>query len=215
VTAPANLDSDEAIARQAQAGLLSGFEELVRRYEIRIHRFVAGRCRDGRDAQEVTQDVFVAAYRGLPRFDARRSFATWLFTIARRKCIDHFRARRPDAEDLPPERADTNDPVVLLVQRESESDVWRLARSVLTEMQFDALWLRYAEDMVVADVARVMKRTRTHVKVLLFRARMRLEAELEKQSNQQNLRPATGRRRDPIRVVASKPALRPATQEMP
>lgn len=214
MTVTAKLDSDEAIARQAQAGSLADFEELVRRYEVRIHRFVAGRCPDDRDAQEVTQDVFVAAYRALGRFEARRSFATWLFTIARRKCIDHYRAVRPEDAGVISERADENDPAVLLVRREAESDIWRLARRVLTPVQFDVLWLRYAEDMDVAEVAQVMNRTRTHIKVLLFRARLRLESELgrlvkepEHAESRQNLTMVGGERATamlrPLRTEAS------------
>ena len=52
-------------------------------------------------------------------------------------------------------------------------------RALLPEGQFQALWLRYAEDMRVAQIARVLGKTQTHVKVLLFRARRKLAVELE------------------------------------
>lgn len=173
--------SDEELARQAQAGSVSSFEELVYRYEARIYRFVANTCRDSSDAQEVTQDAFVTAYRAMGSFDAGRSFATWLFTIARRKCIDHHRAARPTSEAALPEATDGNDPAELLAQREAEQGLWQLARRVLPQLQFEALWLKCAEDLSVAEVARVLRRTRTHVKVLLFRGRLRLERELTQQ----------------------------------
>jgi len=172
--------SDEDLARRAQSGCASSFEELVYRYEARVFRFVANSCRNASDAQEVTQDAFVTAFRNLEKFDADRSFATWLFTIARRKCIDHHRAVRPVVEDALPEVSDENNPAELLAQREAEQDLWQLAKRVLPQLQFDALWLRCAEDMSVADVARVLRRTKTHVKVLLFRARIRLDSELVK-----------------------------------
>ena len=84
--------SDEALARAAQAGALASFEELVRRYEARIFRFVANSCRSGADAREITQEAFVSAFLHLREFDPDRSFQTWLFTIARRKCVDRHRA---------------------------------------------------------------------------------------------------------------------------
>lgn len=172
--------SDEELARRAQSGCTSSFEELVYRYEARVFRFVANNCRNASDAQEVTQDTFVAAFRSLAKFDASRSFVTWLFTIARRKCIDHHRTARTAVEDPRPEETDGNDPAELLAQRESEQELWQLAKRVLPQLQFDALWLRCAEDLSVADVARVLRRTQTHVKVLLFRARIRLDGELRK-----------------------------------
>ena len=78
------------------------------------------------------------------------------------------------------DEADENDPSELLARREAERDLWQLAKRVLPQLQFDALWLRCAEDMSVADVARVLCRTQTHVKVLLFRARKRLGELLSK-----------------------------------
>lgn len=173
--------SDEELARRAQSGCASSFEELVYRYEARVFRFVANNCRNASDAQEVTQDSFVAAFRSMAKFDAGRSFATWLFTIARRKCIDHHRSARSVVEDALPEEADGNDPAEMLAQRETERDLWQLAKSVLPQLQFDALWLRCAEDLSVAEVAQVLRRTQTHVKVLLFRARIRLDGELKRQ----------------------------------
>jgi RNA polymerase sigma-70 factor (ECF subfamily) len=183
VTVEMTSASDEQIAQAAQTGSLRHFEELVRRYEIRINRFVAHRCRDAGDAQEVTQDIFVAAYRGLGRFDVKRPFVTWLFTIARRKCIDYSRSRRRVVDEVLPEEADKNDPCRLLERREAGEDLWRTAQCALPGAQYDALWLRYAEDLEVSEVARVMKLTRTHVKVLLFRARLRLERELRSTAN--------------------------------
>ena len=76
-------DTDEELARQAQAGSLSSFEELIHRHEARIFRFVANSCRNDSDAQEVTQETFVSAYLNIGQFDVARSFATWLFAIAR------------------------------------------------------------------------------------------------------------------------------------
>lgn len=198
------LATDEELARRVQSGCPSSFEELVHRYEARVFRFVANNSRNTSDAQEVTQDVFVTAFHNLEKFDANRSFAAWLFTIARRKWIDRHRMARPVVENVLPEELDGNDPAELLAQREAEQGIWALAKRVLPPLQFDALWLRCAEDMNVADVARVLRRTKTHVKVLLFRARMRLESELAKQSDVAKIADAKGGQRcaEPKRGVA-------------
>jgi RNA polymerase sigma-70 factor, ECF subfamily len=171
--------SDEALARETQGGSLSAFEELVHRYEARIYRFVANNCRNDADAREVTQETFLSAFRKIDRFDSRRAFVTWLFTIARRKCIDRHRAARFADGELLPEQADEETPHELLARRESEEDLWRRARNVLSERHYQLLWLRYAEDLSVADIARVIRRTRTHVKVMLFRARLALAKKLK------------------------------------
>jgi RNA polymerase sigma-70 factor, ECF subfamily len=172
--------SDEDLARETQAGSLAAFEELVYRYQQRIYAFVTQCCRNSADAQELTQDTFVRAFQAIAQFDPRRGLAPWLFTIARRKCIDHHRAAPPAmAEEPMPDLSDLVDPSELLARREERESLWQIARRRLPEAQFQALWLRYADDMSVAGIARVLGKTQTHVKVLLFRARNALGRELK------------------------------------
>jgi RNA polymerase sigma-70 factor (ECF subfamily) len=171
--------TDEELARQTQAGSMTAFEELVTRYEHRVYAFVAQTAGHGVDAREVTQETFVKAYQSIDQFDCRRKFSAWLFTIARRKGIDHFRAAPPLADGPVPEQIDTGDPSELLSQDEERQLIWRRARRHLPEAQFLALWLKYAEELSVAEIAQVLRKTRTHVKVLLFRARQTLARELQ------------------------------------
>ena len=171
--------TDQELARQSQAGSLPAFEELVYRYEARVYGFVANFCRNGADARELTQDTFVRAFQAMSRFDCRREFAPWLFTIARSKCIDH-RRRAPPAADAPlPELPVEENPAELLARREERQGLWALARRRLPEVQFQALWLRYVEDLSVEGIAQALGKTKTHVKVLLFRARQALAREVK------------------------------------
>lgn len=170
--------SDEELARETQDGSLDAFEQLVYRFEHRVYAFATQFCRDATDAREVTQDTFVKAFQSIGQFDCRRAFAPWLFTIARRKCIDRYRSKPDNVEPIEPELVDQNTPLELAARREEAVDLWRLARQRLSTNQFQALWLHYAEDMQVERVARVMGKTRVHIKVLLFRARRILSREL-------------------------------------
>ncbi len=166
--------TDQELARQTQAGSLTAFEELVYRYEGRVYAFAAHTCRNGVDAREVTQDTFVRAFQAIAQFDPQHNFAPWLFTIARRKCLDRFRAARPALGEPVPELADEDDPAELLARQEERRGLWDLARRHLPELQFQALWLKYAEEMNVGEIAQVLRKTQTYVKVLLFRARQTL-----------------------------------------
>jgi RNA polymerase sigma-70 factor, ECF subfamily len=188
--------SDEELARQSQAGSLVAFEELVYRYEARVYGFIANCCRNEVDVREVTQESFVRAFQAIGQFDCRRGFGPWLFAIARRKCIDHHRAAPSATDEVIPDLPDDNDPAELLARQEERQNLWELARRRLPETQFQALWLRYAEEMSVAGIAQVLHKTQTHVKVLLFRARQALACELK-----------AGRlSTDPVRPVTSKPS---------
>jgi RNA polymerase sigma-70 factor, ECF subfamily len=171
--------SDEVLARQTQSGSMDAFEVLVLRYERRIYAYVSQSCRNSMDASEVTQETFVKAYQAIAQFDPKRAFAPWLFTIARRKCIDHFRAAPPASKDQPAELSDDSDPSTLLALQDDRRHLWNLARRILPQSQFDALWLHYLEDMSLAEVAKVLRRPQTYIKVLLFRARKTLAERLK------------------------------------
>jgi RNA polymerase sigma-70 factor, ECF subfamily len=172
--------SDEELARRTQDGSLDAFEALVYRYEGRLYAFVVHCCRNDADAREVTQDSFVRAFQAISQCNCCRGFAPWLFTIARRKCIDRLRSSKlVVSDDLARDAVDEVDPAELLARQEDQEDLWRLAREVLPDAQFQALWLRYAEDMSVAGIAQVLAKTQTHVKVLLFRARETLGRRLK------------------------------------
>ncbi len=164
--------SPEQLAQSAQGGDWAAFEALVSRFERRIYGFMFQCCRHHADARELTQETFVTAYQHLADFDVTQSFTTWLFTIARRKWIDCNRRQwRETGVNEIPEMPDLNDPATLMARREAAEELWQSARQLLSDTQFQALWLHYAEDLAVCDVARVIRRTPTHVKVLLFRAR--------------------------------------------
>ena len=167
------------LVRQSQAGSLAAFEQLVYRYEHRIHAFVFQCCHNRADACEVTQETFERAFRAIAQFDPRHAFASWLNTIARRKCIDHYRAAPPRADHPAPEPEDHDDPAELLARQEDRKELWDTARRRLPTAQFQALWLRYVEDLDVAQIAQALRKTCTHVKVLLFRARQALAGELQ------------------------------------
>jgi RNA polymerase sigma-70 factor (ECF subfamily) len=172
------IESDEELARQTQAGSLAAFEQLVARYEHRVYAFVKQWRHSETEAREVTQDTFVRAFQAISQLNCQLSFAPWLFSIARRKCINAYRAQRWIADSEPPEQPDFNDPSEILARQEDSQDIWRLARRHLPDPQFQAIWLRYVEEMNIPSIARALGKTQIAVRVLLFRARQALASKI-------------------------------------
>ena len=172
-------ESDEDLVARCQQGSDHAFEALVRRYQPRIIRFLETRLNNRQDAEDATQQTFLQAHGGIGRFKSGHRFAPWLFTIARRQGIDTLRrsgSRRRLAEKLraePPPGAAV-DPSKLLGQQEDVDALWHWIRTQLDSRSCEILWLRIQEDMDLAEIAAIMKLTRTHVKVLLHRARKSL-----------------------------------------
>jgi RNA polymerase sigma-70 factor (ECF subfamily) len=168
--------SAEQLAADAAAGCSASFEALVARYGPRLLRYLRQRVGDRHAAEDLLQETFLKAYRYLSNYDPSRSFATWLFTIATRLAAGHWRRRRPA---VPMEGLELSDraatsPLVAASVREQHANVWAQASRVLGPAQLAALWLRYAEEMAIAEIAEVMGRSPGSVKVLLHRACRRL-----------------------------------------
>lgn len=193
---PGNL-ADVELARRTRAGSIACFEELVHRYETPIYRFLRSRTRNDHDAEDLAQTVFVTAFRKITRYDDAYPFRAWIFTIARRLAISHYRKTRPEIEMTPgDEPVEYDDPAKAAAARDEVEHIWELARSTLPDVQFTALWLRYEENMPITEIARITGKTRTNVKVLLHRGRRTLAEALAAGSDPRfaRAREASGRR---------------------
>ncbi len=92
---PSSRGSEAAIAEAAAQGDFEGaLELLMDRYGDAVYRFCRQMTRDSALADDVHQLTFVQAFRALPRFEGRSTFKTWLYSIARHRCLDALKARR-------------------------------------------------------------------------------------------------------------------------
>lgn len=166
--------SPEELAAQARAGSLQAFEQLVNLFHPRILQFLRQASPTTQDAEDAAQETFVKAYQSLSRYNSQYKFSTWLFTIAKRTAATQVRRQwqrsqqKPDLQ--PAEQIDHDDPAAQLQNKETHASLWQLARCLKPD-HFELLWLRYAEDFEIADIAKITNRSSIHVKVLLHRAR--------------------------------------------
>jgi RNA polymerase sigma-70 factor (ECF subfamily) len=98
-----------------QAGDREAFEYLVEKYRDIVYAVAYRFARDPELALDLTQDIFIRAYRGIKSFRGRSGFGTWLYRVAINTCIDHTRrkARSVDSKVVPEEVAEYADSVPL------------------------------------------------------------------------------------------------------
>lgn len=183
---------DEALVARAAAGDVPAFEELVRRYQDRVHNFALRWTGNPADAEEVTQEAFLKAFRAMPRFRGDAKFSTWLFQIAKNVCINLFhRGRRQmehrrvslqdhmDDDEAVPVQIETPDdnPQEALLEREFAAVASR-AIAALDPHYRDALVLRDVEGMDYADIAQILEVPVGTVKSRIHRARSELQKRL-------------------------------------
>jgi len=182
VAPPGGAESALAAAvRRAQGGDVEAFAEVLKHCEQRVFHFVLRMLRNAHDAEDVTQDTFVKAWRHLGSFRPQNSFTTWLLTIARRTALNHLRARRPTEELTEQAEPVTESPRDTATSREHAESVWLIARRLKPD-QYEVLWLCYGEGFAVKEIARIMNTNSIRVRVLLHRARKRM-AEWLKQTS--------------------------------
>src|SRR4051812_29421835 len=85
--------ADRYLLDQIRRGDGEGWSSLVSRYQGRLLAFARGRLKQSADAEDIVQDTFFHFLKGLPNFREDASVETYLFTILRRKLVDHFRGR--------------------------------------------------------------------------------------------------------------------------
>ncbi|MFP6901508.1 MAG: RNA polymerase sigma factor [Opitutales bacterium] len=172
------MEEDESVlAQRAATGEADAFEELVRRHRPKLLRFLAAYLGNYSDAEDLVQDTFARAYAALDRYDPNQSFTTWLFVIGRRLAANEKRRlgrQRTREAELAAEKE--------LEKTNLDFDggtVWAAAQSILTETSYATIWLHYGEGQPVKDIARILGKSVTGVKVTLFRARRTLARELD------------------------------------
>jgi RNA polymerase sigma-70 factor, ECF subfamily len=181
--------SAEELAVRAREGSRGSFDELVVRYRPRLVAFLARRLADAADAEDVAQETFVRAYDHLDRYDATRSFSTWLFAIGKNVAANHAIARtRRDAHERDSGAAGdaagsaagsaAGGAAGGAVDNTAAGDLWQRAQAILRPDAYRSLWLRYAQGMTVREVATELGRSSVAIKVMLFRARRRLLQEV-------------------------------------
>ena len=169
--APLTSLSDEQLAEQAQEGCLASFGELVRRYQVPVFHFLQRKCRSVSDAEDLTQETFLRAFRKLSHYRVDSPFRPWIFTVAYRIALNSMRGRRystvgENENNFPVAEVDCQ-----LERSEERLQLWDAVQAELTPVQFTAVWLFYVEEFNVREIARVIRKSESAVKTMLCRAR--------------------------------------------
>lgn len=158
--------------------------ELVREYTDVVYRFIYHQVGGVvEDAEDLTQETFLAALQSAHRFRGDSRLRTWLLRIAAHKIADHWRSRRRRPPEVPLETWHLNageetSPPAFLEETEVRERL-RVALLRLPPHYRTALVLRYVEEMPVAEMAQVMERSPKSVESILIRAKAMLSHLME------------------------------------
>jgi RNA polymerase sigma factor (sigma-70 family) len=180
--------ADAELVAAVRAGDDSAFEELYRRYQPRIARFVCSMLHDAARCEDVAQEAFLSALRRMRETDAEINFKPWIYQIARNAAIDSYR-RNSHAVEVSMDADDglrasdrtrlvglEGSPDAALVTKE-RLDHLQGAFDELSDVHTRVLVMRELEGMSYREIGQKLHLTRPAVESALFRARRRLESE--------------------------------------
>jgi RNA polymerase sigma-70 factor (ECF subfamily) len=173
-------------------GDLQAFEQLVQKYQHPIVNLAFRMLRDLDEAEDLAQNVFLRVFQSAARYQASAKFSTWIFTIARRLCLNEIRrrARHPaqslestqpgDPDQAPRQYPDgkTFSPPQAFLHRELEQKIQQ-ALAALPDKQRLAIALCREEDLSYEDIARVLGCSLSAAKSLIHRGRETLREKLK------------------------------------
>src|SRR5262245_29780444 len=173
----------DCVRRIIQRGETDAFEILVRRHEKTIFNLVYRMLGDYDDAAEVSQEVFLSAYRAIRQFRGDANFSTWLYRIAlnhattRRRSLGSRNQKIVPLYDVEPLRDPELGPAETLEKKEIRERV-QLALNKLEPDDATVILLRDLQDVPYEEVARVLEIPVGTVKSRLHRARQALRSHL-------------------------------------
>ena len=182
-------DQDVELVRLAQQGDKRAFEALVVKYQRRIARHVARYVKRAADVEDVVQDTFIRAYRGLASFRGESAFYSWLYRIATNVALNSVtRGASPLLlwDDLPEERTDAFEPGISdgetpersLMARQIAEAVDRAVSRLRPDLS-EPLMLYEVEGKSYADIAGMLGIPIGTVRTRIFRAREFIAKRLE------------------------------------
>jgi len=179
-------ETDEQLVRKSQEDDERAFGELVSRYESKVYSLALKMLRNPEDAEDVLQDTFLRAYRGIKSFKGNSTFSTWIYRITANSALMRLRKRQlptvsiddADEREAPINIADwAPGPVEQMLNQETQAAMTEAIEALPPEFR-QVFVLRDIEELSNAEVAEILDLSVAAVKSRLHRARLKVRNRL-------------------------------------
>jgi RNA polymerase sigma factor (sigma-70 family) len=180
-------DATETLIRRCLRGDQLAWEQIVRQYWRKVFNVAYKFVGKHDEAEDLTQEIFLKIFKSLDTFDRRANFQTWLISISRNLCIDHYRSVRKeretidrdvDAGELAP-ASPAPGPVAALEQRD-RVQLLRQALAALPATLRTAVLMRDIQELSYQEIADALDLPEGTVKSRINRGRTELARQIRK-----------------------------------
>jgi RNA polymerase sigma-70 factor (ECF subfamily) len=161
------VQDEENLVRRAQKHDQEAFAQLYEEHFDKIYRYVILRIGNETEAEDMTQQVFLNALQSISSFKWKGiPFSAWLFRIAHNQVVDYLRRKKRTAVPLDESLVSSGDNPQLVAEHKLDIGQLLSATKQLTDAQREVISLRFASELSIAQVAKVMGKSQGAVKAL-------------------------------------------------
>lgn len=176
---------DTSLVGQCLGGKPEAYGKLVEKYSGRIINVAYAMMSDRHEAEDIAQEAFVRAFKGLPRFERKAKFSSWLYQIALNLCKDHLKAKSRHARSAGEEQLEgvNGNPRQQAHAQVVEGELSEKMREAIQELPLlyrESFVLRHLQGLDYADIAKITEVPADTVRVRAYRAREMLRESLAK-----------------------------------
>ena len=196
---PAPQSEIDALIERCLAGDQAAWEDIVRLHRRKVFNIAYKFVGKHDLAEDLTQDIFLKLYRSLDTFDRRANFQTWLISVSRNLCIDHYRSVRKERETM---NRDIDPSTLMPVSKDRSAyaqlelrdrvQLLRAALEMLPTTLRTAVLMRDIQEMTYQEIADKLNVPEGTVKSRINRGRTELARQIQKLRDQQDAVPKTG-----------------------
>ena len=175
--------SDEELLRSCLFGEVEEYHKIVERYRTKTLAIAMNILGNREDAEDASQDTFIQVYKNLDKFDFKRSFPNWLYSILYKRCLDRLRKRRRFGQFYQKIKTDPSQSFTVPSANPELSlfDKQELIKS-LNPKERVSLFLWANDGYTSEEIGDVLKCSPSTARVYLFKARKKIKSFLEKEN---------------------------------
>jgi len=173
------INNDQQYIENVLSGDTNAFAFLVDKYKDMVFSLALKITKSREEAEEVSQDSFIKAFKSLKNFKGDSKFSTWLYKITYNNCLDRVKknARRYNTDtidEVNENKIKAIEDTLQTIERKERAAVIKECMEVLPEDERTILWLFYFEELSLKEIIDVTSYSESNIKVKLHRARKRL-----------------------------------------
>ena len=166
------------------AGNTAMYSLLINRYKNKVFSLAYAIVSNREDAEEIAQDVFVKAFKGLPSFKERSSFSTWMYRIVVNTALNKKKLKKlvtvEDTDYIKQDESFKLESLTAYLKTDDQKKFIRMALDALNEQEKLCLTFFYLSELSIKEIQEITGIPKSNIKVLLFRGRKHLYEELNK-----------------------------------